>query len=340
MLGCDHSTPFTPPGPAEQGPFGTTLPRRLTFYGGMDATPSVAGDTLVFSRQSDREAGSYTAAGRERCIAFMPVEGGSIWRLLCPHVLIPQPDTFVDTWLEPVLSPDRTRLAFVWQRGLRVSAIGFADVFLMVTPVDRPADTTGLRHLVRWVQTGGNQNPLHGTMATRITWEDVSHILYLATYEHIRKVKGGGAERVTDTTYDPLALMRLDLATGTSALVPGGDSVIAYVPVPGGGVWVAKEYDNGLVRHLDLTTGVLTPAFTFSTPIVELIEVAGMPVAIWRDSTAVEWVEPGGGLQRYSAFGGLLHRLAAAGGRRFVVEVEDGTALFGSTPDLWLLEIP
>ncbi len=305
----------------------------------MDATPSVSGNTLVFSRQGDAEPGPYQPGGRERCIAFMPAEGGTISRTLCPDRHIPLPDSFVDTWYDPVLSPDGRRIAFTWQRGARVSALGFVDAYLMVTSLDHPEDTTGVRHQVLWVETGTAQNPLRGTVATRITWEDAGHLLFLATYEHILKVKGGGAERVTDSTYDGLALLRLDLSTGVATLVPGGDSVTAYAPAAGGGWWIAKKGDP-VVRRLDPATGVATAVGALSRPAVDLADVAGMPVAITSDSLSIEWIDGGGTVRSIGTATGKLHRLASAGGRRFVLEVEAGWDLFGSPPDLWLLELP
>lgn len=341
MAACGHGDAFDMPSPAHVGPFSSAMPRRLTLYGGMDATPSVNGGMLLFSRQSDAEPGSYVSLGRERCIAFMPVEGGSIERLLCPHRLVPLPDSFVDTWYDAALSPDRSRLAFMWQRGQRVSALGFYDAYLMVTPADRPQDTTAVRHQVQWVETGGAQNPLRATVATRITWEDDTHLLFLATYEHILKVKGGGAERVTDSTYDGLALMRLDVTTGAASLVPGGDSVAAYARATGGGLWIAKKGDP-TIRRLDPVTGVVTPVGFLGTPVVELADVGGMPVAIPVDSASLKWIQPDGTVQTLSGFPGKLHRLAGAGGNRVVVEVEDGSGVdpFGSPPDLWLLTVP
>lgn len=339
-ISCAHGDFFSAPDPARNGPPSNSVPRRLTYSSLSDGTPSTSGGMLVFSRQGDREPGEYLPTGRERCIAIMPTEGGSIEKLWCPHQFIAQPDTFVDTWFDPALSPDGQRIAFSWQRGLRVSAIGFVDAYLMVTPIGLLADTTGVRHQVRWVETGGAQNPLRATVATRISWEDDNSVLFLATYEHILKVKGGGAERVTDTTFDGLALMRLDVRSGAAMLVAGGDSVVAYAAAQGGGLWIAKK-GRPEVWRLDPVTGVATPAGAFSQPVVELVDVAGMPVGITLDSLGIEYIAPGGPAQALQhGFPGKLHRLAAASGRRFILEVEDGTELFGSPPDLWLLAIP
>lgn len=337
---CDHSAPFQPPPPASLGPFTTMVPRRLTFDPGANRTPSVAGTMLLFSHESDAEKGSYPGAnGREECIAFMPVEGGSLSRTLCPDRLIPPPDTLVDTWFEPSLSPDGKRLAFMWQRAYRISAIAYLDAYLMVTDLDHPADTTGIRHEVIWVRPGV-PNPTRAGVATRIAWLDTDRLRFLATREHIFKVKGGGAERVTDTTWDALALVDLDLRTNVLSTVPGGEGVVAFAPAPDGGLWVTKDSTPTLL-HLDPATGVLLPVGQFSTPVLDLINVDGAPVAITRAGDAIERLDlTTGFVSAVSGFTGPARRLAAAGPGRFIAEIEQATVLFGAPPALWLFAVP
>jgi hypothetical protein len=56
---------------------------------------------------------------------------------------------------------------------------------------------------------------------------------------------------------------------------------------------------------------------------------------------AVERLDPSSGhLLRMTGFAGPVVRLASAGGRRFVAEVERDTVPFGVPSDLWLLEVP
>lgn len=341
LAACEHARPFQPVTPGDVGPFGTTLPRRLTFYPLASRTPSVADGMLFFARQSAAEPGSYGPNGREECISVMRVDGGTIARSLCPDKLLARPDTLVDTWYEPSLSPDGQRIAFMWQRGYRVSALGFNDAYLMVTSLDHPTDTTGVRHPVQWLRPV-LPNPVHATVATRITWLDLDRLRFIATYEHIRKVKGGGAERVTDTTWDPLALMDLDVRTGVASLVPGGDSVTAYTTAPDGGLWIVKDSDSAAVLHLDPATGTIIPFGRFSAPVQDLIVVMGAPLAIVAPGDSVERIDPVTlAVQAIGGFTGPARRLAAAGGKRFIVEMQQATGvLFGAPPALWLYEWP
>jgi hypothetical protein len=340
LAACDHGGPFAVAGQSNLGPFSAVIPRRLTFDPGANRTPSVAGDMILFSRQSSAEPGSYNGNGREECLAFMPVEGGSLSRTLCPDRLVPQPDTLVDTWFEPSLSPDGKRLAFMWQRAYRVSALAYLDAYLMVTDLDHPADTTGIRHEVIWVRPGV-PNPTRAGVATRITWLGADTLRFLATREHIQKVKGGGAERVTDTTWDALALVDLDLRTNVLSLVPGGDSTSAYAPAPGGGLWIVKDADSSALLHLDPATGVLLPVGRFSSAVLDLINVDGAPVAITSAGATIERLDVATGVvSAVGGFSGPARRLAAAGNGRFIAEIEQATVLFGAPPALWLFAVP
>ena len=357
LAGCEHGSPGVVEDSGDVGPFSATLPRRLTFYDRDDRSPSVAGNILLFTRQGEAYANrEYAPTGREQCIAFLPLEGGTLQRVLCPHVLIVPPDTFVHTWFEPVLSPDGSRIAFMWQRGANVSALGYHDAVLTVAPVDRPSDATRTRVLVNYAEAG--YYPRRADLATRINWVDASHLRFLATSEHIFKVKGGGAERVTDTLYEPLAVLEVDVGTGATRVVPGADSALAYTPAPDGGIWLVRASDSAAVLYLDPATGARSLVGRFSSTVLDLIAVDGAPVAVVsplldtaapgslprpvvRGGAAVERLDPATGLLlRMTGFAGPVVRLAAAGGRRFVAEVERANVPYGVPSDLWLLEVP
>lgn len=341
LAACEHAAPGAVQPPTDVGPFTATLPRRLTLSVLNDRTPSVTGGVLVYARQGDAYANAgYTPVGREECLAFLPVEGGTIQRLFCPHSLLSPADTFVHTWYEPALSPDGARIAFTWQRGPNVGPLGFWDTSLMVTAVDHPTDTTQVRAIVNYAEAG--LSPRRADFASKIAWLDGSHLRFLATWEHIFKVKGGGAERVTDTAYVPLALEDMDLATRAITPVPGGDSVIAWAPAPSGGVWVVREPRPDSLFLLDPATGRRTPVGRFGGPVTDLAAVDGAAVAITSAGVALERLDPATGALTVqdSIFAGPMVHVAAAGGRRVVVEAQQARLPFGAPSDLWLLEFP
>jgi WD40-like Beta Propeller Repeat len=356
LAACEHATPGPVSAPAALGPFSAALPRRLTFHVLNDVTPSVAGSTLVYSRQGTAYPNlGYSPDGREGCIAFMPLEGGSIQRLYCPSELLSPADTFVHTWFEPSLSPDGTQLAFTWQRGPNLGPLAIWDADLLVTPADRPTDTTGVRVVVNYSE--GGVYPRRATHASKITWLGEDRLRYLATWENIYKVKGGGASRVTDTIYEPLALMELNLTTRVQTPVPGGDSVVAYAAAPSGGIWVVRESHPDSLLLLDPTTGVRTPVGAFSSRALDLIALDGAPVAVVdpvietgpvndqivtiHGGAAIERLDPQTGTRtQLTGFTGPVRHIAAAGGKRLVAEIEQALLPFGPPADLWLLEFP
>ncbi len=355
LAACEHTPPGAVHAPADVGPSTPALPRRLTFHELNDRTPSVSGGVLVYSWQGDAYPNpGYSPNGREGCLAFLPVEGGTIQRLFCPHALLSPADTFVNTWFEPSLSPDGGRIAFTWQRGPNVGALGFVDADLVVAPAARPQDPAARRFVVNYAEAGAY--PRRATHASRITWLGPDRLRFLATWENIFKVKGGGASTPTDTTYEPLALMDLDLTTGALTAVPGGDSVVAYAAAPSGGVWVVREARRDSLFLLDPATGVRAPVGSFSTGAWDLAAVDGAPVAVVDSvvetgpvclclpisgGAAIERLDPATGTRtRLAGFTGPVRRIAAAGGRRLVAEVEQAMLPFGAPSDLWLLEFP
>ena len=121
------------------------------------------------------------------------------------------------------LSPDGHWVAYSWQQGSLVSVLGFYRTRLVVAPTAHPDDTTRFAWYINYAATAGTV-----TGILKPEWLDADRIRFLGAYEFFFKVKGGGQERYTDTTFVPLALLEVDLRTGLVALVPGGDSATAW----------------------------------------------------------------------------------------------------------------
>lgn len=355
LAACEHTPPGEVQAPASLGPFDSAIPRRLTYHLLNDVTPSVAGNVIVYASQGGAYPNpGYSPLGREGCLAVLPLEGGSVEHLYCPSELLSPADTFVNTWFEPSLSPDGTRLAFTWQRGPNVGPLGIWDADLVVAPAGRPADPGAIRVVVNYSE--GGTFPRRATHASKITWAAPDRLRFLATWENIYKVKGGGAERVTDTMYAPLALMELDLTTRVQTPLPGGDSVIAYAAAPSGGIWVVREANPDSLWLLDPATGTRTPVGSFSARVLDLVALDGAPVAVvdpviepgplsewvtFHGGATIERLDPQTGARtQLTGFTGPVRHIASAGGRRLVAEIEQATLPFGAPADLWLLEFP
>jgi hypothetical protein len=322
---CSHTEPFEQDGPPPLGPSSTTIPRQLTFNPGDDRSPSVIGDSLVYSRY---DPGRGT---RAQCVAILPVEGGTLRATSCP----PPPtatDSLIGTWLEPAISPSRRQIAFVWERGDPLSALGAWSHHLTVGPIDSAAQ--GAQTMIAGWASGDR----FFNTATKPTWSGADAIRFLATYQQVFKVKGGGAERFTDTTLVPRALMALRVSDGTVSLVAGGDSVIAYAPATDGGLWVVKESDSRTLLRLD-------PAGTFTTvgmlpgAATDLAEVDARVVAA-IGGTVMPWIDPATADTGSIVAPGPVHRIAPGPGRFLVAEVELDAREFGAPAHLWLFELP
>jgi hypothetical protein len=322
---CDHTEPFDQRGPAPLGPPSTTIPRQLTFNPGDDRSPAVAGYSIVYSRY---DPGRGT---RAQCVAILPVEGGTLRATYCP----PAPtaaDSMIGTWLEPALSPSRARIAFVWERGDPLSALGAWSHHLTVAPADSAIQ--GRETLIAGWASGDR---FYNT-AVEPNWSGEDTVRFLAAYQQVFKVKGGGADRFTDTLLVPRALMALRLSDGTVGPVPGGDSVIAYAPAADGGTWIVKESNPGTLLHLD-PAGALTPAGAFPGVASDLAEVDARVVAA-IGGTVLPWIDPATGATGSVAAPGPVHRIAPVQGRRLIAEVELDGRDFGAPAHLWLLELP
>ena len=335
IASCGHEGPFVWAGPDTLGPFGSAVPRRLTFNPGDDRNPSVTGNMLVFSRLDGTH-------GRERCLAFLAAAGGTLHRTVCPPPPASTADTMVDTWVEPALSPDGSQIAFVWQKSGPVSYYTWTRD-LIVAPTNDPGHPTFV-----WQSWYVLPDGRTATAVSKPMWLGPTTIRFLASYERVFKVKGGGAERLTDTLVDAYSLVDLNFATGgpggggTVGVVSGADSTIAYAPALTGGVWLVKSSDSTRLLFLAPGADSAVGVVTFSGPVADLADVAGVPVALLAGSGVVEWIDLATATAGYIATVTPIRRIAAVPGtRRFVAEVEnteDPLASIGA--NLWLFGLP
>jgi hypothetical protein len=244
----------------------------------------------------------------------------------------------VDTWIEPALSPDGRRVAYMWQQGSLVGVLGFGATRVVVAPANDPGDTTGLAWLIFYLSPSGR--PADAVSAMR--WVDDRTLQFLIGHEYVFKVKGGGQERYTDTTFESYGIAELDAGTGTLTTIAATAGAFTYAPAPDGGLWLVRYDAPRRLLHIAVGADSATAVADYSGPVRWLANVAGAPVAIVADTT-VEWFEPADSVLRRLVVGaaGPLRRIAPVpGARRFVAEIERGWDLFGDPANFWLYDLP
>lgn len=325
VAACSHTEPFATDTPDPLGPADPGLPRQLTYNRGDDRAPNGADRLVVYSQRDP----SHPAPGE--CVAILPAEGGTLSARLCPPPPTPA-DTFVSSWLAPALAPDGARLAFVWRRSPRVSALAAWSYHLVVAAVDSPAVPLAAVSLARGLPDGRRVNT-----ALEPAWVTPDVVRFLAAFDSVFKVKGGGASRFTDTVTVPRALMEFTVSTGTLAMVPGGDRVVAWGSPGVDPIYIVP--DSNPRALLSLTAdGTRAPAYEWPLPVTD-IATWGSTVVATTGTDSLYWkdFESGAG---YILLRGLAWRLSSAG-TGVVVEVERLAGdQFGAPANLWLVEVP
>ena len=331
LAGSSHSEPFATEPPEPLGPPSGALPRQLTYNLGDDRAPNLSGTQVLFSRLEPQ------TALIAPCIAGLPVEGGTLSAEYCAPPPSPA-DTFVSSWLEPALSPDGTRLAFVWRRSARVSALGAWTYHLVVSAVDSPAVPLAIQLITRALPWGQRINT-----ALELSWASETRVRFLGATDSIFKVKGGGAARFTDTVTVPRALMEFDLAADTIRVVPGGEGVVAYAP-GASALWIVPDSNPTLLLTLG-ADGTRTAAGSWPRRVTDLAESGGLLAATaMADSSALDtlyWLQPATGVGGGIGLPGVARRLSPGPSGQVVIEIERrGGDQFGAPANLWLFGLP
>ncbi|MCH9014407.1 MAG: hypothetical protein IH877_01805 [Gemmatimonadetes bacterium] len=215
--------------------------QQLTFNSGDDRDPSVLGDVLVFSRLEPARQ------DEDRCIAFMPVAGGTLTRQVCAGG--GGPDNVRDAWLRPVVSPDGERIAYVAEESNAAFVPNVPSTRSLV--VASLTDFQSLKTLAPFsVRTAdGVINDFRD-----IEWSDANTIRFIGG-------TGGFNSSIQDTVFSGLGVFEWNVDAGSTIKIAGIENPIAYTSADDDGIWFLSDAAPTKVFHLPAreTTAVELP---------------------------------------------------------------------------------
>ena len=267
LAACEHTAPFEFEPELPLGPFDEGLLRQLTFNPLEDRDPSGRGDIVVFSREEPSAVVTEDEpTDSDRCLAFLPADGGTLLGTVCPAI-----NDTDEAWIQPVLSPDGSQLAYV-----REAALPGRTPFsreLVVAPFEAPERADVILRASYGLPDGRRANAFG-----QITWRDGETLRFLASDATFN---GGTLEPVLT----PVALVDADVTAGELTIVPGVATPQVYAPAPDGGVWFVRQDERSpaasTVRHLPLDGGTATVVGDFPGEIHHLTQVDGTPIGIF-----------------------------------------------------------
>ncbi len=343
-VGCTHDGPFVPGAYAPGVPPGAGALLRLTYNAGLDLAPSWLPDGSGFFYTTER----YDRPDRDRCLALLPAEGGTITRQICNRV--PAADDSVDAFAAATVAPDG-RLAYVRASAPLDVGRPLAPRFteLVVATLTDPHRLTLLQSFPHPGPSGrGHDGVAH------LRWLSDSVLVYVG-------------QRVAyippcfrcppDTIPSGLELVRLDLGgpVPVPSMLPGSDQASSVAVAGGDTVWFTVNGDSRVFR-LVLSTDSLAVLHDFGAGGIArdvqvagntLLAVVGGDVSFTNDPTVGPLQRDGGGpIFAVDLTTGTETQVTPTGFQfRHIALAPDGTRLVaelvtGATTDLWLVEVP
>jgi hypothetical protein len=343
LAACEHSTPFRPGSYGPEGPLAVGPPTRLTYNPGQDLLPAWLHDGgIVYTAERTERV------DHDRCLAFLPPEGGAIRQYICKSTTS---DDSLNVFEDAAASRDG-RIAYVQVSSDRFVPGRAPDTQqLVVTSSKQPAATRVVQPLPLTTPWGQTYDGFSHTV-----WLDSTHIVALA--ERITRPRPcRDCER--DTIRTGLEIVTIDISTPTPvlALVPGTDRASSVSSDPTGDTLYFTRNGDSHVYRFVFSAAKEDTIFDFGAAGIarDVSVVRGRIVAIVGGHVR-HTVDPVLG-EAQSDSGGFVYVVTPAGGAAPVGDLDwrfrrpalspDGTRFvvaawdeFARTADLWLYDIP
>jgi hypothetical protein len=316
---------------------------QLTFSSGADLSPVWLPDGSGFFYTRERT----DRMDRDRCLALLPSEGGSVTREICDRT--PAADDSVNAFSSPAIGADG-RLAFVRASAPLDVGRPLAPRFheIVVGTMVNPGNVRVLR-TVPYTGPSGRQHQ----EISQVRWLTDSVLVYIG-----QKVDYVGAcgPCPKDTLPTGLEIVQLDTrgAVPLLTMLPGSDQASSLAVVTADTIYFTVNGDSR-VYSLALSTDAIAVVHDFGAGIARDVQVSGGRLVavvggdvsfvddpgtgpVQRDGGgALMLVDRSGGAETLLAPVGIMfrHPALSPSGTEVVAEVITGTAT-----DLWLVAVP
>lgn len=264
-------------------------------------------------------------ADRDVCIAFLPAEGGRLSRVVCPTI---HPDSNLDAWLQPTVSPNGERIAYVRESGPFRIAPPLAPLTreLVVAPAAAPESVTALLG-TSYVLPDGRR----ATALRQLAWRDDATLRFLAATDTVR---GTGVRGVLDTVFAGLAVVDLTVPAGGMTVVAGPTAPRLFADAPDGGLWFVEQDDRDSLRYV-APDGTPGPGVGLPGAAIDLTRVGNNPFVLTEGSVGtIVRIDVAGGQSIEVPMTGAPRAIAGfAEGERLLVELRSTSS---PATDLWL----